>query len=128
MGSVSKGAAGEVLAARFLRDKGYEITDANFRCRFGEIDIIARDGPYIVFVEVKTRRADALYAPAEAVTREKQLRLIKSAGYFLLGHPEEGQPRFDVIEVVTSPDDPLTAVEIRHLENAYGMDGLHGAF
>ena len=77
---------------------------------------------------MKTRRADAIYAPAEAVTREKQRKLIKSAGYFLLGHPEEGQPRFDVIEVVTSPDDPLTAVEIRHLENAYGMDGLHGAF
>lgn len=61
-----------MLAARFLRDKGYEITHANYRCRFGEIDIIARDGPYIVFVEVKTRRADALYAPAEAVTREKR--------------------------------------------------------
>ena len=128
MGNISKGAAGEVLAARFLRDKGYEITHANYRCRFGEIDIIARDGPYIVFVEVKTRRADALYAPEEAVTRAKQLRLIKRAGYFLLDETEEGQPRFDVIEVVLRPDDPLTAAEIRHLENAFGMDDLHGAF
>ena len=45
MGNISKGAAGEVLAARFLRDKGYELTHANYRCRFGEIDILARDGP-----------------------------------------------------------------------------------
>ena len=54
--------------------------------------------------------------------------VVKRADYFLLDETEEGQPRFDVIEVVLRPDDPLTAAEIRHLENAFGMDDLHGAF
>ena len=67
MAKISAGAAGEVLAARFLRDKGYTITAANVRSRFGEIDILAEDGQYIAFVEVKTRSEHALYVPREAV-------------------------------------------------------------
>lgn len=63
MAGVSKGAAGEVLAARFLRSKGYTILVSNYRTRFGEIDIIAVDAQYIAFVEVKTRSEDAYYAP-----------------------------------------------------------------
>ena len=59
MAGVSKGAVGEVLAARFLRDKGYQILSSNYRCRQGEIDIIAVKDIYIVFAEVKTRRQDA---------------------------------------------------------------------
>ncbi len=68
MARPSAGAAGEVLAARILRDKGYTILAANVRSRFGEIDIIAADRQYIAFVEVKTRSEGALYAPREAVT------------------------------------------------------------
>ena len=61
LAGVSKGAAGEVLAARFLRSKGYTILVSNYRTRFGEIDIIAVDAQYIAFVEVKTRSEDAYY-------------------------------------------------------------------
>ena len=120
MAGVSKGAAGEVLAARYLRDKGYDILGANYRSRFGEIDIIAADDTYIVFVEVKSRAKDSYYAPREAVTAAKQQRILKTAMLYLAEHPETRQPRFDVIEIVTEPGKPMAMVSLTHLENAYG--------
>lgn len=68
---------------RFLRSKGYEILAANFRTRFGEIDIIAADGQYIAFVEVKARQEGTPYAPREAVGPAKQRRLRGAAGTYL---------------------------------------------
>ena len=120
MAGVSKGAAGEVLAARFLRDHGYTILCANYRTRFGEVDIIAESGAYIVFVEVKSRAQDAYYTPREAVTAAKQRRIIKTALLFLAQNPINKQPRFDVIEVVTAVGQPMKLLSIKHLENAYG--------
>ncbi len=120
MAGVSKGAAGEVLAARYLRDQGYELLGANYRTRFGEIDIIAADGTYIVFVEVKTRAQNSFYAPREAVTAAKQRRIVKTALLFLAQHPTKLQPRFDVIEVITAVGQPMTLVELNHLKNAHG--------
>lgn len=128
MAGVSKGAMGEVLAARFLRDKKYTILSANFRCRQGEIDIIAQDGPYIVFVEVKTRSCDALYTAREAVTVSKQRRLIVTAGVYLSRYPSKLQPRFDVVEVVTEPGSPVKVNEINHIIGAYESGDLSGAF
>ena len=129
MAGVSKGAAGEMLAARFLREKGYTILVANYRCRLGEIDIIAADRQYIAFVEVKTRSQGAMYAPREAVTIDKQKRLLGTASLFLKSHPElSKQPRFDVVEVTTGTDDPLQAVEINHIVNAYEAGDLRAAF
>ena len=127
MAGLSRGAEGEVLAARFLREKGYEILTANYACRFGEIDIIARDGRYIAFVEVKTRGEAALYTPREAVTAEKRRRLVKTALLFLQAHHAEVetlcgaelQPRFDVIEVYTASRRPLEVREINHIVGAY---------
>lgn len=117
MANISKGAAGEVLAARFLRDRGYEILAANYRCRFGEIDIIAADDEYIIFVEVKTRGEGALYAPREAVTAAKQQRIRKTAMMYLKQYPTDRQPRFDVIEVTADPKHPLAAKAIQHLQH-----------
>ena len=128
MAKVSRGAAGEVLAARFLREKGYTITGANVRSRFGEIDIIACDKQYIAFVEVKTRSEDALYAPREAVNHEKQRRILATAALYLQRHPTNLQPRFDVIEVVTAKGHPMQVVELDHLMGAYETEGLHAAF
>lgn len=128
MAGVSKGAIGETIAARFLRDKKYTILAANYRCRFGEIDIIAADRSYIAFVEVKTRRADALYTPREAVTAAKQRRILQTAAMYLSRNPIERQPRFDVIEVVTATDDPLNVVELNHIMGAYEAGDLHTAF
>lgn len=120
MARVSKGAAGEVFAARHLRDQGYTILCANYRTRFGEVDIIAEKDTYIVFVEVKSRAQDAYYSPREAVTAEKQRRIVKTALLFLSQNPTNKQPRFDVIEVVTAVGEPMKLLEIHHLENAYG--------
>lgn len=128
MAGISKGAIGETIAARFLRDKKYTILAANYRCRFGEIDIIAADRSYIAFVEVKTRRADALYTPREAVTTAKQRRILQTAAMYLSRNPIERQPRFDVIEVVTAIDDPMNVVELNHIMGAYEAGDLHTAF
>ncbi len=120
MAGVSKGAAGEVLAARYLRDKGYELLGANYRSRFGEIDIIAADDTYIVFVEVKSRSQNAYYTPREAVTATKQQRIIKTALLYLAEYPDERQPRFDVVEIVTEAGQPMKVLSLDHLESAYG--------
>lgn len=128
MAAVSKGAAGEVLAARFLRDRGYDILAANYRTRLGEIDIIAADKQYIAFVEVKTRNDTAIYAPREAVTREKQRRILRTAARFLQQHPTHLQPRFDVVEVLTAASDPMKVLEIDHIQGAYEAGDLQHAF
>ena len=128
MAGVSKGAIGEVLAARFLRDKKYNILSSNFRCRQGEIDIIASDGPYIVFVEVKTRSKDSLYTAREAVTLNKQRKLIITAGVYLSRYPTKLQPRFDVVEVITESGAPTKVSEINHIIGAYESGDLSGAF
>ncbi len=128
MAGISRGAAGEVLAARFLRDKGYKILTANYRCRLGEVDIIATHESYIVFVEVKTRSSGAMYTPREAVTAAKRRRLIATAAMYLSRHSTELQPRFDVIEVLTETDWPLDVIEINHILGAYEAGDLNEAF
>ncbi len=128
MAGASKGAAGERLAARYLQQQGYTIVTSNYRGRFGEIDIIASDGTYIAFVEVKTRREGALYAPREAVTAAKQRRIAATAAQFLGCYPTALQPRFDVIEVVTDPADPLRAERLEHIRGAFEAGDLHEAF
>lgn len=128
MAGISKGAAGEVVAARFLREKGYTLIAGNYRTRLGEIDIIARDGDYIVFVEVKTRGEQALYAPREAVTLQKQQKIIRSAALYMERFPTSLQPRFDVIEVVMHKTEPLTPLELNHIQGAYETGDLRAAF
>ena len=128
MAGVSRGAAGEVLAARFLRDKGSTVVSSNFRCRQGEIDIIATYGDYIVFVEVKTRQENAMYAPREAVTTAKQRRLLQTAAIYLSRFPIDLQPRFDVVEVITKKSDPMKIAEINHVMGAYEAGDLSAAF
>lgn len=128
MAGVSQGAAGEVLAARFLRSKGYDILASNYRTRFGEIDIIATDGQYIAFVEVKTRQEGALYTPREAVGSAKQRRLRGAAGMYLARSSVALQPRFDVIEVITARDNPMRVVELNHILHAFEAGDLGTAF
>lgn len=128
MPGISKGAAGEVLAARFLRQKGYTILSSNYRCRQGEIDIIAAKDGYIVFTEVKTRRSSTLYAPREAVTVAKQRRILQTASIYLATHGVDLQPRFDVIEVITPDNAPMVAEEINHIMGAYETGDLGAAF
>lgn len=119
---------GEIIAARFLREKGYTICSSNFRCRLGEIDIIASDKRFLVFAEVKTRKEDSRYLPREAVTATKQRKLLQTAGIYMSRFPSNLQPRFDVIEVVTSADDSMNIVEINHIIGAYEAGDLSAAF
>ena len=115
-----KGRWGEELAASYLRGKGFTIVAANWRSRFGEIDLIAANEQYLCFTEVKLRKSEA-FAPAWAfVDRRKQEKLRITAEIFLSEHPElKQQPRFDVAEVY-APRGTLTAeANIVYWENAF---------
>ena len=114
-----KGRWGEELAAKYLRDKGYSISAANWRCRLGEVDLIAEDGTYLCFVEVKLRKSAAYGSAAEFVDRRKQDKLRRTAMLYLSGHPTELQPRFDVIEIYAPQGEHTVKPEIIHLENAF---------
>lgn len=128
MKKITRGAVGELLAARFLRDKGYCILSSNYRCRFGEIDIVAADDTYLVFVEVKTRASDALYQPREAVDLVKQRKLLRAAKVYWKQTEIDLQPRFDVIEVVLPKNgEPLQCDSIDHYINAFDFDDMYGS-
>lgn len=95
------GTAYEQLAADYLKAQGYEILEHNFRCGLGEIDLIARDGNYLVFVEVKYRsRSDCGY-PSDAVNYKKQVRISNGAAYYLWKNYDSDQirVRFDVVSI-----------------------------
>lgn len=112
------GDAGEAAAARYLMKKGYKIVVRNFRCRTGEIDIIAYDGDCLVFVEVKTRRSVQYGRPAEFVDKRKRRRIISAAYMYLRG--EEPELRFDVIEVMYRMNNERPYIyEINHIKNAF---------
>ncbi len=95
------GVFGEETAAAEYRRLGYDILEANYHSRFGELDLIACSDKYIVFVEVRTRDATAAITPAETVTAPKQRKLILTAQHYLLQNPElaDMAMRFDVVEV-----------------------------
>ena len=115
------GSFGEDVAREYLKKKGYKILGMNFSCRLGEIDIIARKGRYIVFVEVKLRK-DASHGQAmEFVTAAKQHRLILATEFYLQRNPTRLQPRFDVIEVYAPEGYHTVNPEIHHIEDAVGL-------
>jgi putative endonuclease len=94
---------GEDTAARYLQGQGYAILERNYRASFGEIDIIARHGKELVFVEVKSRTPDASFAPAESITRAKRSKLSKLAQFYLARSARRDERcRFDVVEVTLS--------------------------
>ena len=113
------GAWGEALAAEYLRKKRYKILAAGYRSRFGEIDLIAQDKKYLLFVEVKLRKNSDFARAMEYVDRRKQDRLRVTASMYLSENPTKLQPRFDVIEIY-APEGTATAnPEINHMEDAF---------
>ena len=116
MDTALTGAYGEVVTGRYLRDNGFEILAANYRTRLGEIDIIAADRRYILFVEVKTRAEDSMTRAADAVDYAKQKRIVATANSYLSKNKISLQPRFDVAEVYV---DGLEVKEFNYIENAY---------
>jgi putative endonuclease len=111
------GAFGERLAAAHLAAKGYRILARNFRCREGEIDIVTQDGETLVFVEVRTRRGDALGGPAESVTASKEARLVAAATAYVQTLPQPpADQRIDVVAVQLSPGGRLLSID--HIQGA----------
>lgn len=110
---------GEDRAAEYLRDRGYRILAANWKCRFGELDLVAGDGTYLCFVEVKLRKSAAYGSAAEFVDRRKQSRLRAAAELYLMRHPTDLQPRFDVVEIYAPQGTDTKKPEIIHLKNAF---------
>ena len=115
----SLGEYGEEQAARYLRRKGYRILARNYRCRLGESDLIARQGRFVVFAEVKLRREGGYASAAEAVTPPKQRRLRFAAESWLAENELEDVPcRFDVIEIYLEKTGSKIKT-IQHLEEAF---------
>ena len=113
------GAWGEALAAEYLRKKHYKILASGYRCRFGEIDLIASSRSYLVFVEVKLRKSDDFAAAREFVDGSKQQRLRTTASMYLAQHPTNLCSRFDIIEIY-APEGLNTAhPQIYHMEDAF---------
>ena len=110
---------GEAQAVRYLKRKGYQIIERNYSCRFGEIDIIAADSSFLLFVEVKTRKNDGFAEAKEFVGAAKQRRIQSAASLWFSEHESDLQPRFDVIEIYGTMDMPFRKLEIRHLEDAF---------
>ena len=110
------GRRGEECAVRYLIKKKYRILARNWRDRGGELDIVARDGGTLVFVEVKTRTTDTFALPIDSVGFEKQRKLRRLAERFIARNDfADCEVRFDVISIVTRSAKP----EIEHLENAF---------
>ena len=94
-----RGVPAESLAAAFLERAGLRILERNYRCRFGEIDLVARSGPVLVFVEVRARGSDDFGGAAGSITAAKRKRLVAAARHYLASHRVERACRFDVVLV-----------------------------
>lgn len=98
-----RGKQAEALAADFLRSAGLSITAANYQCRFGEIDLIARDGATVVFVEVRSRAGNAYGGAAASITAAKREKLLKTARHYLAGRHPVPPCRFDAVLITGTP-------------------------
>jgi len=109
-----RGEVAERLAATFLQDQGLKVMLRNYRCRFGEIDLIARDGKTLVFVEVRSRTTERFGGAGASITRAKRDKLLRSAKQYL-AQSHSAQPcRFDAILVRGDP--PV----VEWIRNAFG--------
>jgi len=105
------GQSGEKKAEKYLISQGYDVLEKNFRCKFGEIDLIAQKDGVLVFVEVKTRSGSGYGMGFESVTKKKQEKLLLTAQTYMAGR-KPLQARFDVISIDKG--------EITHIKNAFG--------
>jgi putative endonuclease len=114
------GRSSEARAARYLRKQGYRILEVNYQNRLGEIDIIAREGDTLVFVEVKARRNPLLQTPKAAVTARKQRKIVQVAqAYLKAGDHQRQRVRFDVVAISAHVKPPQVEL-IRHAFDATG--------
>jgi len=113
------GDRGELLAINYLKLKDYKILERNFRCKFGEIDIIAKDKDVIVFVEVKTKRGIDFGLPEEMVNQRKREKLIKLSQFYIIEKKLFNQPiRIDVVAIEMNKNSKKIRSKIRLIKNA----------
>ncbi len=111
------GDKGEALAAAYLTREGFTILERNFRCRSGELDLVAKDGSYLVFIEVKTRRSLAYGTPAQAIDGRKRERIALAAKFYLYEHRLlDSDCRFDIVEVYCTSSGRF---RIHHIKDAF---------
>ncbi len=116
-----RGEAGERAAAAFLRRRGYVVVERNYRCRGGEIDLIALHGSTVVFVEVRTRAAEAMVHPFESVDGNKRRRIVTAARYYVMSkHLHDHPQRFDLVAVRVEGGD----MKCELLVDAFRLDDL----
>ena len=114
------GNAGEDIAATYLEQHGYRILERQYRCKLGEIDIIAEQAGEIIFVEVKTRRTNSCGAPALAVNYYKRRKIIRTARWYVMHkNMDDRNCRFDVLEVYASHNGGCA---VRAIENAFEVE------
>ena len=113
------GKRGEAEAARYLKAQGYKIVERNYTSPLGEIDIVARDGEWVVFVEVKSRSDDQFGSPLEAVNQRKREKIGTTARHFLAGLRKQYPARFDVVSIYFRPGAPNP--EIEHVRDAFEL-------
>jgi putative endonuclease len=113
------GRLGEICAAQYLRSLDYSIADRNWKCRSGEIDLIAEENGTLIFIEVRTRTGRTTFGtPAESVDARKQRQVRATAQVYLhRTQAHERKIRFDVISIILDRDG--TAAELRHIKNAF---------
>ncbi|MGQ9826030.1 MAG: YraN family protein [Desulfotomaculales bacterium] len=115
------GRQGEEAAASYLEERGYRVLARNYRCRFGEIDLIAFDGEVLVFVEVRCRTSGRFGLPEESILWRKKARMRKIASHYLkscLSFPSANPPpvRFDVLALLKEGPSPF---RVKHIKNAF---------
>lgn len=116
------GRLGEDYACEILVQKGFHIIKRNYHTRKGEVDIIAENSEYILFVEVKTRKADSLVTGEEAVNASKCRKIYLAATDYFLKNPIDKQPRFDVITITANTENEVNIIKSEHYENAFGAE------
>ena len=123
---LDKGKFGEDKACKYLKKKGYKIVERNYRLKFAEIDIIAKDEKTYVFVEVKTRKLGSVIPACVSVNFKKQQKIMKASCCYLAGKNIKPPRRYDIIEVYT--DEKLKNYEINHIKNAFGSRSDYAIF
>lgn len=117
---VQFGRRGEALIAERLKQNGFFIAAMNYKSPHGEIDIIAENQKFVVFVEVKTRTGFSETLPREAVTKQKQQHILYTAKHYLFRSHSRLIPRFDVAEVILPAPQDWAHATVRYFENAFG--------